>query len=189
MEKYKLTDKKIEKGGHTLYRIKAVSSFGKIRAGDLGGFIESYNNLSQTGTCWVGTGSKVFGVAKILDSATIDNATVSGSVKIAGNSYINKCEILSDDNRIFMSERYCFEYYQISIWGNAIISESKISGKNIRISHSEILAKTVIRDDTTISNCKIKDCYIIRSKLNELEMNGKSIKDLIFSHFIPQEYK
>lgn len=56
---YILTDKFITIYSHEknckvkLYRIKAIRSFGNVKVGDLGGFIESENNLAQYWTCWV----------------------------------------------------------------------------------------------------------------------------------------
>ena len=47
--KYELTDNK--KNGLT--QIRALRDFGAVKAGDLGGWIESEKNLSQGGDCWV----------------------------------------------------------------------------------------------------------------------------------------
>ena len=47
--KYELT--KESKGN--LFRIKALKDFGNVKKGDLGGFIEKTDNLSQEGNCWV----------------------------------------------------------------------------------------------------------------------------------------
>ena len=48
-KKYELTDETINHYGVVLHRIKALRSFGDVKAGDLGGFIESEDNLSQEG--------------------------------------------------------------------------------------------------------------------------------------------
>ena len=40
-KKYILTDDVIDFNSHTLHRIKAVRDFDCVKAGDLGGFIES----------------------------------------------------------------------------------------------------------------------------------------------------
>ena len=45
-KKYKLTDETIICGFATLHRIEALRSFGNVRKGDKGGFIESEDNLS-----------------------------------------------------------------------------------------------------------------------------------------------
>lgn len=47
--KYKLTNKKIDYLGRTLYQIEAVKKFGNIAKGQKGGFIEKKSNLSQDG--------------------------------------------------------------------------------------------------------------------------------------------
>ena len=64
-KKYKLTDECITIGEHKLYRIEALKDFGWVRKGDKGGFIESEDNLSQRGDCWVSDDANVYGNAKI----------------------------------------------------------------------------------------------------------------------------
>ena len=53
MKKYELTAEFIEKGGKKLFRIKASISFGRVEAGELGGYIEKEDNLAQNGNAWV----------------------------------------------------------------------------------------------------------------------------------------
>jgi len=62
MNKYKLTKTK-EAFGITLYRIKALKDFGDVKKGDLGGWIEKEENLSQENFCWVSGDARVFGNA------------------------------------------------------------------------------------------------------------------------------
>ena len=45
-KKYEFTDEKIVVNNKTLHRIKAVHDFGNVKAGELGGFIESEENLN-----------------------------------------------------------------------------------------------------------------------------------------------
>ena len=52
-KKYKLTNNTKEYFGRTLYQIEALISFGSIIKGDLGGYIEKEENLSQYGNAWV----------------------------------------------------------------------------------------------------------------------------------------
>lgn len=51
--------------GRTLYRIKALRDFDDVTKGDLGGYIESENNLSHYGDAWV------WGNAEVSDNAVI----------------------------------------------------------------------------------------------------------------------
>ena len=43
-KKYELTDETMEWEGHTLHRIKALRDFNYVKAGDLGGWVESEDN-------------------------------------------------------------------------------------------------------------------------------------------------
>lgn len=72
-KKYELTDEKIKWEGRTLYRIRALKDFGYIKAGDLGGWVESEYNLSQEDNCWVCDDAKVYG-----DTVVNGNMTMSG---------------------------------------------------------------------------------------------------------------
>ena len=53
-KKYELlTDDTIEFFGRKLLRIKAKINFGTVEAGELGGYIEKEENLSENGNAWV----------------------------------------------------------------------------------------------------------------------------------------
>lgn len=65
-DKYCLTEEKIIVDNVTLYRIKALKDFGNILKGEVGGFIENINNLSQTGNAWVYEDAKVYGNDRII---------------------------------------------------------------------------------------------------------------------------
>ena len=71
MKKYELTSETKIVFGHILYRIKALSSFGYVSAGDLGGFLESEKNLSQNGNAWVSGDARVYGNAEVSGDAEV----------------------------------------------------------------------------------------------------------------------
>ena len=79
-EKYELTNEtKPLEGGTVLHRIRAlrdIPRFG-VKAGELGGFVEGENNLSQDDDAWVSDSAWVFG-----------NALVSGNSKVYGNAWV-----------------------------------------------------------------------------------------------------
>ena len=75
-KKYKLAES-INYFGTTLYRIEALKDFGDVQKGDKGGYVESENNLSQEGDCWIYNNAKVY-----------DNAKVWGKVKVGGNAKV-----------------------------------------------------------------------------------------------------
>ena len=74
MQKYEIiTDQNDEHYGH----IKALTDFGDVKKGDIGGKIDNYDNLSQEGDCWVCRNAQVRGNAKVYG-----NAEVSGNAKV-----------------------------------------------------------------------------------------------------------
>lgn len=59
MKKYKLTKETINYCGTTLYRIEALKNFSNVKKGDKGGFVQSKDNLSDEGDCWIYNDAKV----------------------------------------------------------------------------------------------------------------------------------
>lgn len=61
-----------------------------IRAGDLGGFVESEENLSQEGECWVAADAAVYDQAKVSDNALVtDEAHVSCGAIVKGSAIVS----------------------------------------------------------------------------------------------------
>lgn len=61
-----------------------------IRAGDLGGFVESEANLSQEGECWVAADAVVYEKAKVSDNALVtDEAHVSCGAIVKGSAIVS----------------------------------------------------------------------------------------------------
>lgn len=72
MKKFELTTEFITNMlGKKLFRIKALIEFGNVKAGELGGYVEKEENVSQNGNAWV------FG-----------NARVSGDARVSGNAWV-----------------------------------------------------------------------------------------------------
>ena len=89
MKKYELTSETKVINGVKLHRIKAIESFGNIKKGELGGWIESEINLSQNGDAWVGGNALVSGNALISGNALVDgDAMVSEDAWVGGNSNV-----------------------------------------------------------------------------------------------------
>ncbi len=102
--KYTILTKGPNKG-----RIRSVCRIpGCVERGALGGFVESYENLSQEGFCWVGYNARVSGKAKVHGNARIkDHAHVYGNATVSGNAQIiEQAQIFGSGN----------------VYGDAIIS-------------------------------------------------------------------
>ncbi len=100
-EKYELLleDKFVTECGKTLYRIRALKDIGElVKAGDLGGYIESEKNLSFYGAAWIGGDASVFVYAKVFGDARVsDDASVSGNAEVFGHARVSgNAEVFGD---------------------------------------------------------------------------------------------
>lgn len=81
--KYEFTDETMEHDGYLLHRIRRLSD------GKLGGWIESEDNLSQEGSCWVDGEAKVYWEAKVSGNAQVyGEATVNSKAKVYENAQV-----------------------------------------------------------------------------------------------------
>ena len=71
MKKYEFTGEVKVVFGITLHRIRAAVSFGIVIKGELGGWIEKEENLSQNGDAWVYGNAKVYGDAEVCGDAEV----------------------------------------------------------------------------------------------------------------------
>ena len=63
--KFSLTSETISHFGTTLYRIKAEKDFSNVTKGELGGFVEKEENISEEGDAWVSGNTRVYGDARV----------------------------------------------------------------------------------------------------------------------------
>lgn len=91
---FRMTEETIQWQGHTLHRIEATRDSCWARAGDLGGFVESEDNLK--GEAWVTDDAKVWGdaclwdIARVRDKAQVfERCTLMDRVEVGGDSRIH----------------------------------------------------------------------------------------------------
>ena len=83
-KKFELTDNfVINAFGIKLFQIKCTKSFKYANEGDLGGYVEKEDNLSQSGDAWVSGNARVSGNAWVSG-----NAQVSGDAQVYGNARV-----------------------------------------------------------------------------------------------------
>lgn len=87
MKKYELTNETKFINGVKVYRIVAMRDFADVKAGDLGGFVQSEHNLSQLDDCWLYNDACVYGDANVFRNAQVyNNCEISGRVQFGGNA-------------------------------------------------------------------------------------------------------
>lgn len=120
-KKYELTNEIIiSEDGTKLHRIKALIDCCYAKSGDLGGYIESENNLSQVGNAWVFDNARVYGEARVYDEARVyGNAQIYGDARIRDRALVrDNAKVYGDveigDNAKIRSE---FDYATIKGFG------------------------------------------------------------------------
>ena len=90
MKKFELTTESITNAvGKKLFRIKALIDFGDVKAGELGGYVEKEENVSQDGNAWVYGNAEVYGDAWVHGNAKVfGNAEVYGDTEVYGNAWV-----------------------------------------------------------------------------------------------------
>ena len=110
-KKYELTNETIELYGRTLHRIKALKDFNDVKKGDIGGYIEKEDNLSQYGNCWVYDNACVYDNAKVFGCAF-----VRSNAKVFGCARICECAKVYDYAEVY---EYAKVYGRAMVYGNA----------------------------------------------------------------------
>ena len=117
MKKFELTtESKINIFGKKLFRIKALISFGNVKEGETGGWIEKEDNLEQSsGNAWVSGNAEVYGNAKVSG-----DAWVSGNAKVYGDAWVYGNAKVYGDAKV---------YGNAEVYGNAKVSgDAWVSG-------------------------------------------------------------
>jgi len=167
--------------GKKLYRIQALTDFNDVKAGDLGGFVEGYHNLSQGGYSWI------YGIAQVFDKANIHgdafiicNPNDFGITQIYENARIGLCATVGNGVKI-SGEVYVSGYS--NIYGNVIIKNNvliddkvyilnnnlniptEISGNAKLCGSAHILGSPIIKDFASVNGfALITDKVVVKDK-------------------------
>lgn len=92
----------IEYDNVKLYRIRALRDIdGLLEEGELGGYIQSNENLDQNGDCWVGDNAIVYENARIRDNALVlDESIIGGLTTVKDSVLIEGCNIIKGNIEI-----------------------------------------------------------------------------------------
>lgn len=163
--KYELTDETIKTAdGAILYRIKALKDFGCIKKGQLGGFVQSYDNLDQTSEAWIANEAKVWGKSLVTnDSQILHEAEISGDCAISRSEIGNECIVhgksIIDECTIIHNA----EILDSCIYKSLINSHSKIDESTIR--------RSCITGNTQIKGCEVYNSAVIDSDLSHYRLD------------------
>lgn len=160
MKKFELTaESKINWFGRTLYRIKACIDFtttsgNKVKAGDLGGYVEKEQNLSHDGKAWICDDAKIWGNAKICDDASVFSTEHIFCVTPIGE-YANSLTLFRTKH---LEIKISFEYgaYSVEEFKKVIDEWDDTKNREVALAVLEIGQKHIDLTPTKKSN--FKDC-------------------------------
>ena len=171
MKKYELTDETKVYMGKTLHRIRALidipNDFVIVKTGELGGWVESENNLSHNGTCWVYDNGRAFEDAKIYQhGAVIDNGQVYDSGRVFGNGWV------CDNGRVF---GYGQVYGYGRVRGNGrLFGEGRVFGQGVIDGYGKLSGYGKISSGRVSNDLWEASPLYIAGSINECGMASKT---------------
>ena len=204
-KKYVLTNTTINHEGRRLYQVKAVRDIPKynVKTGDLGGFVQGYRNLSQSGDCWVGENGKVYDHAKVCDDAVVrhkavvyDHARVCGRAVVYGYASVYGDSRVADDSEVY-GDSLAFELARVGgkshihgyaeLSGNCKVIDSAIHGDTTifgraKVKNSEIFGNSTICSKQIVNNEKLKHKIMLINWIKMLVSLIFSIKNKVLGN-------
>ena len=123
--------------GREKFRIRALKDFGNVKAGDIGGWVCSYNNLSQEGNCWIYDNAECLDNARIFDNAMMfDNAIMFGNSVMYDNAVMLNNSIMYDNSKMFNKAKMFDNSIMCNnaeMCGNATMYDSSIMYDNSKM--------------------------------------------------------
>lgn len=156
-----------------VYQVVALTDFYSVRPGDIGGWIDSEETLSQTDRCWL---------AK--NCVAIEGTVISGTTYLTGNLIVSEskltdvmCECGTDDNVLSVIEKSNLNSVMLN--GVFTVHESKIAHSKF---NEYILGKEYRRIDIYGGkyNRVTLDCFNLildNCVLNDLDISAELLND------------
>lgn len=163
---------------HRVIALRDIPLHG-VKAGDVGGYIESKENLMQDGDCWVGGNAFVSGRAKIQHNALVTddvivhskgsgpypwiggNAVARNSAIIQGKSFVIYENAIIQDNALLIDT---------SVADNALIKDKAVLSGVDAIDHA------VISGNAKLVNVKVRENAVVtdNARVTEGIVSGSS---------------
>jgi len=152
--KHTMTVQVPSRAEHTVHRIKALRGLTGISSGELGGWIESDKNLSQSGNCWIADEAVVFADARVMDDAWVgDRAFVYDGATVRDNAAVTKNAIVHD-RAVIRDKAWISDAAEV--YGDAKISESgQLFGEAKVFGHAELRGTAEAYDNAIIRGTAI----------------------------------
>lgn len=162
-----------DKTKKVLLRIRATKNFATIKAGDLGGRIESEDNLSQKGMCWVSEDSVVCENARVYgDAAIIEGCLITGNSRVYGKSIVSDSyvkDLANISGLTYISKSHITDSTRVG--GHSSIRNAHIGGKSRICGYAEIKSGTENGMPIAIIESRVGDHAIIEGSVRIHDSN------------------
>lgn len=173
--------------GHTLYRIKAVRDFYVIDKDEVGGYVESEENLSHEGECWIYNDGMVYGKAvvsengsvtdnaKVYDYAIIEgDAAVMDRAEVYGHAIMNDYSNIGGNAKLYGSARmedsstlkgFAEVYDYARLRGDCLVDDdARIYGNSVINGFARVFNHASVKDNAIVSGRAVVCGYATVSK-------------------------
>jgi UDP-3-O-[3-hydroxymyristoyl] glucosamine N-acyltransferase len=135
--------------GRKVQRIQAVRSFGTIKQGTIGGFIEEDENLSHYGNCWIADNAIAAGESRVRQNALLKNrARIDDRVLVSDSSTIQEEAVLRDD---------------VFVYGNAVVGfKSFLAGTATVCGHAIVFCRPRYRNNGKSKTANFCDFVMVK---------------------------
>ena len=138
-QKFELTEDVMVFNGKRLRRVRALRDFGFVKKGEVGGWVEKEENLSDKGWAWIDDDAMVTGNARVQDDAKVFGcAMINGNAIIQGNAYVADYARVND-NAVVTDNAYIRDHAIVS--GNA-----RIAGRVELTGETKVVGDALIRE-------------------------------------------
>lgn len=146
-----LADQKKAIGDITVFRIRALKDFAHVKAGDLGGWVQGEQNLTQSGLCWVGDEAIARDFAQVSgDAVLLKRAIAMGECEISGDAVVGGYAVISDMVRVADNAYVC--------------DDAQISGSALIFDNAQILDNATITGGQVYGNAKVSGSAVVEGE-------------------------
>jgi len=139
MRKFRLTRLNKIVTGIKVSRIQALKDFANVKAGDLGGWVQSEHNLSHNGNCWIYDDACAIEYSGVRGNASMhENSFISEHAKLWGNSSIHDNSKLRNRTTLWNNSTL---YNNACLLGDISLIYNACVYGNIKLSGTFYLAK------------------------------------------------
>ena len=185
MKKYELIEEsKATFVGIDIYRIRALRDFGNVKAGDIGGWVCSEDNLSQEGNCWIYDEAKCLDNARILDNAKMydnaemyDNSVMYDNTRMLDNAIIYGNAKMFDNAKMYDSSMMLGS---AKMYDKAVLDKDKLLYGSINKSYKKIFQ--YYRENKLITAILTKENEILYSVGSQIGITKEKLINIIYNY-------